>query len=31
MFYKLPDYIFENFRIARVKRGQFQNFRKSRW
>ena len=23
---KLPECIFENFEIARVKRGQFQNF-----
>ena len=27
---KLPDCIFENFEIARVKRGQFQTFPKSR-
>ena len=27
---KLPECIFENFKIARVKRGQFQNFQKSR-
>ena len=27
---KLPECIFENFEIARVKRGQFQNFQKSR-
>ena len=27
---KLPEYIFENFEIARVKREQFQNFQKSR-
>ena len=26
---KLPECIFENFKIARVKRGQFQNFQKS--
>ena len=26
---KLPECIFENFEIARVKRGQFQNFHKS--
>ena len=26
---KLPEWIFENFEIALVKRGQFQNFRKS--
>ena len=26
---KLPEWIFENFEIARVKRGQFQNFQKS--
>ena len=25
---KLPKYIFENFEIAWVKRGQFQNFQK---
>ena len=23
---KLPECIFENFEVARVKRGQFQNF-----
>ena len=27
---KLPEYIFENFETAQVKRGQFQNFLKSR-
>ena len=27
---KLPECIFENFEIARVKRGKFQNFQKSR-
>ena len=27
---KLPDCIFENFDTARVKRGQFQNFQKTR-
>ena len=27
---KLPECILENFEIARVKRGQFQNFQKSR-
>ena len=27
---KLTYCIFENFQIARVKRGQFQNFQKSR-
>ena len=27
---KLPKCVFENFEIARVKRGQFQNFQKSR-
>ena len=27
---KLPQRIFENFEIARVKRGQFQYFQKSR-
>ena len=27
---KLPKYIFENFEITWVKRGQFQNFQKSR-
>ena len=27
---KLPKCIFENFEIAGVKRGQFQNFHKSR-
>ena len=27
---KLPECIFENFEIARVKRGQFQNFQKLR-
>ena len=27
---KLPECIFENFEIARVKRGQFQKFRKLR-
>ena len=26
---KLPECIFENFEITRVKRGQFQNFQKS--
>ena len=26
---KLPKWIFENFEIARVKRGQFQYFQKS--
>ena len=26
---KLAGYIFENFEIARVKRGQFQSFQKS--
>ena len=26
---KLPECIFEHFDIARVKRGQFQNFQKS--
>ena len=26
---KLPEYIFQNFEIARVKRGKFQNFQKS--
>ena len=26
---KLNEYIFENFEIAPVKRGQFQNFQKS--
>ena len=26
---KLPERIFENFGIARLKRGQFQNFEKS--
>ena len=25
---KLPESIFESFEIARVKRGQFQNFQK---
>ena len=28
---KLPESIFENFEIARVTQGQFQNFQKSRW
>ena len=28
---KLPESIFENFKIARVKRGQFENFQESRW
>ena len=28
---KLPESIFENFQIARVKQGKFQNFQKSRW
>ena len=27
---KLPKCIFENFKIARVKRGEFQDFQKSR-
>ena len=27
---KLPKCIFEHFEIARVKRGQFQDFQKSR-
>ena len=27
---KLSECIFENFEIARVKRGEFQNFQKSR-
>ena len=27
---KLPEYIFENFEIERVKQGQFQIFQKSR-
>ena len=27
---KLPECILENFEIARVKRGQFYNFQKSR-
>ena len=27
---KLPECIFDNFEIARVKRGQFQHFQKSR-
>ena len=27
---KLPEWIFENFEIARGKRGKFQNFQKSR-
>ena len=27
---KLPQHIFENFEIARIKREQFQNFQKSR-
>ena len=27
---KLPDCIFENFEIARIKGGQFRNFQKSR-
>ena len=27
---KLPECVFENFEIGRVKRGQFQNFKKSR-
>ena len=27
---KVPECIFENFEIVRVKRGQFQNFQKSR-
>ena len=27
---KLPESMFENFEIALVKRGQFQNFQKSR-
>ena len=26
---KLPESIFENFQIARVKQGKFQNFQKS--
>ena len=28
---QLPESIFENFEIARVKRGQFQIFQKSRF
>ena len=28
---KLSGFIFENLEVARVKRGQFQNFQKSRW
>ena len=28
---KLPESIFENFQIARVKQGKFQNFQKSLW
>ena len=28
---KFLDCIFENFEIAREKRGQFQNFQKARW
>ena len=27
---KLPEHIFENFGIVRVKQGQFENFEKSR-
>ena len=27
---KVPEYIFENLGLARVKRGQFQDFQKSR-
>ena len=27
---KLPECIFKNFEIAQVKRGQFQDFQKSR-
>ena len=27
---KLPESIFENFEIARIKQGQFHNFQKSR-
>ena len=27
---KFPESIFDNFEIARVKQGQFQNFQKSR-
>ena len=27
---KLPECIFENFEIARVKRGKFRNFQESR-
>ena len=27
---KMPECIFENLEIAQVKRGQFQNFQKSR-
>ena len=30
IWYKLPECIFLNFEIARVKQGQFQNFQKSR-
>ena len=30
IWYKLPQYIFENFEISRVKQGQFQHFQKSR-
>ena len=28
---KSPECIFENFEIARVKRGEFQNFQKCAW
>ena len=27
---KLPKYIFEDFEVAQIKRGQFQSFQKSR-
>ena len=30
MWDKLPECIFKNFEITLVKRGQFQNFQKSR-
>ena len=30
IWHKLPQCIFENFKIGRVKQGQFQNFQKLR-
>ena len=28
IWYKLPEYVFENFETARLKQGQFKNFQK---